>query len=136
MARVVLTHPEAGGLDAMLGGLIGAAVEQPDKASLLDTMKGTVTIVVPDAEVEVGLRFDDGVCTIGPRAIPRSTLRLTMPSDVLLGMSTVPLLGGLPSVLTAEGRGFAKKLLTREVRISGIQHVGLLTQLTRLLSLA
>lgn len=135
MAEVVLVHPEGGGLDAMLAGLIAAAVEKPDKAALLDSMRGTVTIVVPDAEVEVGLRFADGVCSVSPRGVPGSGLRVTLASDVLLGLSTVPLLMGLPSVLTPDGRAFTRKVLTREVRIGGLRHVVLLTQLTRLLSL-
>jgi hypothetical protein len=135
VAQVVLAHPEGGGLDAMIAGLLGAAVEDPAKATLLDSMRGGVTIVVPDAEVEVGLRFDGGVCTVTPRGVPGSDLQITMASDVLLGLSTVPLLLGLPSVLSADGRAFTRKLLTREVRIRGLRHVLLLTQLTRLLSL-
>ena len=135
MAEVVLVHPEGGGLDAMLAGLLSAAVEAPEKARLLDSMRGSATIVVPDAEVEVGLTFADGVCTVSPRRVPGSDLTITMPSDVLLGLSTVPLLAGLPSVLTPDGRAFARKVLTREVRIGGLRHVVLMTQLNRLLSL-
>ncbi len=136
MAQVVLADPDAAGLDSMLAGLITSAVSHPAKARLLDQMKGTVTIVVPDAEVEVGLRFSSGTCRVESGPIPGSTLRLTMPSDVLLELSTIPLLAGMPSVLDPAGRAFTMKVLTGQVRIGGIQHVGLLTQLNRLLSLA
>lgn len=136
MAEVVLSDPEAAGLDAMLAGLITAAIAEPAKAALLDRMVGTVTIVVPDAEVEVGLRFSRGTCRVESGPIPGSTITLTMPSDVLLELSSIPLLAGLPSLLHPDGRTFAMKVLTGKVRIGGMQHVGLLTQLNQLLSVA
>lgn len=135
MASVVLTDPENGGLDAMLAGLLSAAIEQPAKARVLDATNGTVTIAVPDAEVEVGLRFGNGVCQVSPAGIPGSKVRIEMPSDVLMSFSTIPLLYGLPSVLTPEGRAFTTKLLKREVRISGLWHLTLVRQVNTLLSL-
>lgn len=135
MAQVVLADPEAAGLDAMLAALLTAAVEQPEKARVLDAMSGTVTIVVPDAEVEVGLRFGNGVCQVYSSAIPGSKVRIEMSSEELMGFSTIPLLHGLPSVLTPAGRAFTRKLLTREVRIAGLWHLTLVRQLNTLLSL-
>ena len=136
MAQVVLADPDAAGLDAMLAALVTGAIADPAKAALLDRMAGSVTIVVPDAEVEVGLRFSHGTCRVESGPIPGSTITLTMPSDVLLELSTIPLLAGLPSVLHPAGRAFTRKLLTGQVRIGGIQHLGLLTQLNQLLSVA
>ncbi|HVF21300.1 MAG TPA: hypothetical protein VNA14_13820 [Mycobacteriales bacterium] len=136
MAQVVLADPEAAGLDAMLAGLVTAAIADPAKAALLDRMVGTVTIHVPDAEVEVGLRFSGGTCRVESGPIPGSTITLTMPSDVLLELSNLPLLAGMPSLLHPGGRAFAIKVLTGKVRIGGLQHVGLLTQLNQLLSVA
>lgn len=133
---MVLADPAAEGLAAMLHALLSAAVEDPARARLLDGTRGTVTITVPDAEVTVGLRFANGTCTVHGGAIARSDLSVRMPSDALLGLSTVPLLLGLPSPLTTEGRAFTKRMLTGEVRIGGIWHVGLLTRLNRLLSVA
>ena len=136
MAQVVLVDPENGGLDAMLAGLLTAAVEKPEKARVLDAMNGTVTIAVPDAEVEVGLRFGKGICQVYPSAIPGSKVRIEMPSDTLMGFSTIPLLAGMPSVLTPQGRTFTKQVLSRQVRISGLWHLKLVTQVNTLLSLA
>ncbi len=137
MAEVILTDPDNGGLDAMLHGLIASAVAEPRRARVLEQMKGVVTIAVPDAEVEVGLRFSNGVCRVSPAGIPGSTVRIEMPSETLLSFSTIPLLYGLPSVLTAEGRAFTKQVLTREVRIAGlVRHLKLVTQLNTLLSVA
>ena len=135
MARVVLVDPEVGGLDAMLAALLTSAIEKPEKARILDAANGTVTIAVPDAEVEVGLRFGNGVCQVYPTAIPGSKVRIEMPSETLMGFSTIPLLAGMPSVLTPQGRAFAKQVLAREVRISGLWHLKLVTQLNTLLSL-
>ena len=135
MATVVVVDPDNGGLDAMLAGLLSAAIEKPEKARVLDAMNGTVTIAVPDAEVEVGLRFKDGLCQVYPSAIPGSKVRIEMASETLMSFSTIPLLGGLPSVLTPEGRAFTTKLLKREVRIGGLWHLTLVRQLNTLLSL-
>lgn len=135
MASVVLADPENGGLDAMLAALLTSAVSDPAKARVLDSMNGTVTIAVPDAEVEVGLRFSGGVCRVHPAAIPGSKVRIEMPSETLMGFSTIPLMYGMPSVLTPEGRAFTKQVLTRQVKISGLRHVKLITQLNTLLSL-
>lgn len=135
MAQVVLADPEAAGLSSMLAALLSSAVEKPEKARVLDAMKGTVTIAVPDAEVEVGLRFEGGTCHVQDGPILGSTVRITMPSDTLMGFSTIPLLAGLPSPLTAPGRAFTKQMLTRRVRIQGLRHLYLVTQLNTLLSL-
>ena len=136
MAEVILTDPGNGGLDAMLAGLLSGAIEQPAKATVLDAMRGVVTVAVPDAEVEVGLRFSNGTCRVSPQGIPGSTVRIEMPSETLLSFSTIPLLYGLPSVLTPEGRAFTKQVLTRQVRITGlVRHLKLVTQLNTLLSL-
>lgn len=133
--RVVLDEG-AEGLAAMLHGLLSAAVEDPAKERLLDRMRGAATIRVPDAEVEVGLRFVGGSVTVYDHALDSSDVTLTMPSETLLALPSVPLLLGLPSVLTPGGRDFAKQVLTRKVRIRGMRHVGLLTGLTTLLSVA
>ncbi|HEV2891633.1 MAG TPA: hypothetical protein VGX28_14765 [Frankiaceae bacterium] len=135
MATVVVVDPDNGGLDAMLAGLLSAVAEDPAKARLLDTTNGTVTIAVPDAEVEVGLRFGNGVCQVYPSAIPGSKVRIEMPSETLMSFSTIPLLYGMPSVLTPEGRAFTRQVLTRRVRISGLRHLGLVRRLNTLLSL-
>ena len=135
MAQVILADPENGGLDAMLAALLTSAAENPAKAKILDAMSGTVTIAVPDAEVSVGLRFRNGVCQVYPDAIPGSKVRIEMPSDTLMAFSTIPLLAGMPSVLTPEGRAFTQQVLKRQVRIGGLWHVKLVTQLNTLLSL-
>lgn len=136
MASVVLADPENGGLDAMLAGLLTAAAETSAKARVLDAMHGTVTIAVPDAEVEVGLRFSNGVCKVHPAAIPGSKVRIEMPSETLMSFSMLPLMFGMPSLRTPEGRAFTRQVLTREVRITGLRHLKLITQLNTLLSLA
>lgn len=133
--RVVLDEG-AEGLAAMIHGLLSAAVDDPRKAELLDKMRGTVAIRVPDAEVEVGLRFAGGGVTVYDHALDRSDVTLTMPAETLLSLPSVPLLLGLPSILTPGGRDFAKQVLTRKVRITGLRHTGLVTGLTTLLSVA
>lgn len=133
----VVVDDGAEGLAAMLGALLAAAAEDPAKARVLDRMRGTVTIEVPDAEVTVGLRFGNGTCRVSPGAIPGSAVRIEMPADVLMGFSTIPLRYGLPSPLAPEGREFVRRLLRREVRIGGlVRHLTLVRRLDVLLSVA
>ncbi len=136
MAEVVDADPDQAGLHTMLVGLLAGAIEDPAKAAILDRMTGTVTITLPDVDVRVGLRFRSGVCRVHAGPIPGSKVHLEMPSGTLLGMASVPLLAGLPSPLSPDGRDFARQLLTRRVRIQGLRHIGLLTGLNRLLSVA
>jgi hypothetical protein len=136
MAEVILADPDAEGLDSMLAGLLRGAITDPSKAKILDAMSGTVTIAVPDAEVEVGLRFGQGICRVLSSGIPGAKVRIEIPSEDLLAMSTIPLLAGLPSVRTKDGRAFQVKLLKRQIRIRGMRHLRLITQLNKLLSLA
>lgn len=135
MAEVVLADPDAQGLDAMIAALLTSAIADPVKARILDAMRGAVQITVPDAEVTIGLYFAGGVCRVANGRVPHPTISLTAPSDVMLAMSTVPLTFGLPAVNTVEGREFLGKVFRREIRISGMQHVFLLSQLNRLMSL-
>lgn len=136
MSEVVLVDPEAAGLPAMLAALIEAAVADPARAALLDRTRGRVTIVVPDAEVTVGLHFADGICRVVSGALDRSDVVLTLDSATLLDLPSVPLLAGLPSVLHPRGRAFARAVLRRRVVIRGVRHVGLVTALNRLLTVA
>lgn len=134
MAEVVLADPEAAGLPAMVAALLVASAEQPAKASVLAAMRGTVTLVVPDAEVEVGLRFGGGRCTVQAGQLAGAAVRITMPAEELMGMSTMPLLFGLPSLFAPEGRELTRKLVRRQVRIEGLRHLRLVRQLTTVLA--
>jgi hypothetical protein len=134
LARVVV-EDGAEGLAVMLGALLASVDVNPSKGRILDAMNGTVTIAVPDAEVEVGLRFSPGTCRVYGAAIAGSKVRIEMPSDTLMAFSTIPLMWGLPSVLSPEGRAFNVALLKRQVRITGLRHLTLIRQLNTLLSL-
>ncbi|HVE64822.1 MAG TPA: hypothetical protein VNB94_13610 [Mycobacteriales bacterium] len=135
MAQVVVADPEAAGLTAMLAGLIEAAITTPAKAAILDAMRGSVAIVVPDAEVEVAMHFGGGVCRVESGPTPSATVRLSMPADVLLDLPSLPLFAGFPSLLAPGGRAFARRVLAGDVQISGMRHLRLLAQLNRLLAL-
>ena len=135
MARVVLDDG-AEGLAAMLAALLSAAAEDPAKVRVLDAASGTVTVAVPDAGVEAGLRFLRGTCRVSASAVPGADVRIEMPSETLLSFSSIPLRHGLPSPRAPEGRAFLRALLRREVRVGGLRHLGLLRQVTTLLSVA
>jgi hypothetical protein len=134
VAEVVVVDQDAAGLPAMVGGLLAAAAEDPAKARILDSMRGTVTIVIPDAGAEIGLRFLSGVCRVHGAPIPGSDVRIEAGADQLLGLTNAPTLLGLPSPFAAAGRDVARRLWRREIRVSGFRHVTLVRQLTTVLS--
>lgn len=132
---MVLADPAATGLDALVAALLREAMKNPSKVALLEQMRGTVTLTIPDQDAEIGLRFADGVATVLPSAVPGAMLRLSLPSPVLASMGSTPVLPfvGIPSPLSSGGRDLYKALLTRAVRIGGAHHVVLLNQVTSLL---
>lgn len=135
--RVVLADPAANGLDAMIAAVLTEVLKQPAKVALLDQMRGTVTLTIPDQSAEVGLRFADGVATVLPSGVPGAMLHLTVPSTVLMAMGSakqLPLIG-LPSPATAGGRDLYLALLTRRMKIGGLRHARLLGQFGTLLRL-
>jgi hypothetical protein len=132
---VVLEDPDAGGLPAILAALLTAAVADPAKAALLSRTTGTVGIRVPDADLAVVLRFGGGHCRIGGGDPGAADLRLTMDSALLLGLSRVPLFGGLPSPWAPQGRAVLRDLAARRLRIGGLTHLRLLRRVTLLLHL-
>lgn len=135
MAEVVLADPEAAGLDSMLAGLLQSAITDPAKAAILDRMAGAIELTVPDADVVVGLVFAGGRCEVRSGPLAHAQVRMSVPSEQVMSLSTIPLLLGMPSVRTPEGRAFTRDVLTRRIRIRGLRHVGLITALNRLLSL-
>lgn len=133
-AAVEYLDAEPNGLAAMVGGLIGANLERdPDRAGRIRPT--SVSIDARDAEVAITLRLAPGVVRVANGIVPPTHLRIRADSEMLLGLSAVPLRFGLPDVLTAEGRSVVRKLLSRELRVEGLlRHPRRLAMLTSLLA--
>jgi hypothetical protein len=133
---LVAREGDVDGLGGMLAGLVEANLERdPARASLLRDITGTINIVAPDAEAEVGLEIAGGVLSVYPDAFRHPGIEIRGASDVLLELTSVPLRFGLPDVMTPGGRAVMTRMLRRELRVKGmVAHPVLLGRLNRLLS--
>ena len=116
----------------MLADLIrGNIARDPDREELLD-QPGRVNLNVTDAEVEIGMKFEDGLLHIGePLAEP--DLTFACESHVLMTLTGVPLRFGMPDQLTKEGRMVAGWLVNGTLNVKGLpRHLPLMIRLNRL----
>jgi hypothetical protein len=136
MERVIVT-PEAPGLGQMLGDLIkGNIAAHPDRLALLERAHGSVNINATDAEVEVGLVFTGQELSIGT-AVAKPDIAIACDSETLMALSSVPLRMGRPDVMTPQGRGVIKKIVSRQLKVRGmVAHAKLMTQLQKLISVS
>jgi hypothetical protein len=134
----VVVDPDVEGLGVMLADLVRGNIEAtPDRARLLQGLKGRINVHVPDAEVDVGLEFMGGQMLVRSRPFPRADLDITTDAETLMGMSTVPLRFGMPDASKADGRAVVGKMLRGQLKVRGmVTKPKLLTRLQRLLSVA
>ena len=119
----------------MLGGIIEANLEQhPDRERLLSP-PAVIGIRVPDVPAAVSIRLAPERVQLRSGLVGRPDLLIQADSDILLGLSTVPLRWGLPDVRAAEGREVVGHLARRRLRIKGmVHHPKALARLNKLLS--
>jgi hypothetical protein len=137
VAEVRFIDHEPNGLAAMLGGLIQANLAaHPDRAVYL-TDPAVFSVRVPDADVGVSIRISAGRVAIRNGVVGRAHVRIEADSEVLVGLSAVPLRFGLPDVTRKEGRAVMGDVIRRRLRIRGLLvHPGKLARLNRLLSVS
>jgi hypothetical protein len=133
--RVVLTDAEPNGLARMLAGLLEANLaRRPERAALL--RPGVVEVDAADAAVAVTVRFDEGSVRVSNGSTtPRPDVRVRASGHDLLALSAAPLRLGFPDPLRPEGRAVLRRILSRQVRVSGmVRHPVVLSRFSRLLS--
>jgi hypothetical protein len=135
---------EENGLAVMLSDLVRQNLEsKPHKKHDFAALDGVVAIVADDADVALTLRFDAGRLRIhdGIVGIPDVTIR--GPSDTILALSNMPLLGklGLPIPHPRDKeavkvvRGVMDAMKSGAFHIYGAAfHIPLLMRLTRVMS--
>ena len=126
---------EPEGLAAMLGGIIEGNLEaHPERTALLSPVS-VVAIRVPDAGTDVSLRLSPERVQVRNGTVGRADIVIQADSEMLMGLSSVPLRFGLPDLGTAEGRHVIGQLVRRKLRIKGmLRHPGKLARLNKLLS--
>lgn len=120
----------------MLGGLIEANVTaRPEKRADFDRLRARVGIAAEDAGEAVTLDFEGGSLTVHNGLQPGRDLTIAADSETVLQLSNLrigPL--GMPVYHDATGRSVVGKLLTRKLRIRGMQKMALLNRVTRVFS--
>lgn len=134
MATVEYGDAEPNGLAAMIGGLIEANLAQhPEREGLL--RPALVGIEASDAEVALTLRLAPGRVHVANGIVGRPQVVVRGDSETLTDLTSVPLRLGFPDATTAEGRAVTRKLLRRELRVTGLlTHPDVVSRLNRLLS--
>ncbi|MCA1726638.1 MAG: hypothetical protein LC722_02985, partial [Actinobacteria bacterium] len=119
-AQVVYADEEPNGLATMLGGLIeGNLALHPQREKLL--RPAIIGVVAPDARVAVTFSISRGLVTVSNGA-PRKKADLVIKasSDLLVGLSSVPLKLGLPDLRTEAGREVNRRILKGEIKVKGM----------------
>jgi hypothetical protein len=124
------------GLANMVADLIRAnVVSSPYKARVFSRLQGSVGLSATDAEVSLTLVFSRGSCVIRDGIAPGIGASVTTDSESIIEMSNVNLVGGLPFLFDAAGRGIARKVLGGSIRIRGlVRHPVTLMRLAIVLS--
>ena len=100
------------GLANMVADLIRANVESsPYKARVFSRLEGSIGLSATDAEVSLTLVFSRGSCVVHDGIAEDIDTSVTTDSESIIEMSNVNLVGGLPSLFDAAGRGIVKKAL-------------------------
>jgi hypothetical protein len=133
-ATVEYVDEEPNGLAGMLGGLIEANLAQhPEREALLQP--AVIGITAPDAGVSVTLQIAPGRVGVANGLQGKPHLLVVAESDMLMGLSSVPLRFGLPDNMTEEGRAVTASMLKGRIKVRGLaRHPGKLARLNKLLS--
>jgi hypothetical protein len=121
----------------MIADLIeGNLNNHPSRSRLLRGPERRVQILAPDVEGEVGLAIGNGMVRVSSGRQQAPAIEISTDSETLLDLPRARLLGGLPSIADPIGRSVTRKMLTGRLKVRGIRHLGLLTRVQRLLTVA
>ena len=109
------------GMAVMLADLLTQNMEQnPEKANQFRRLSCVVGITAKDAEVKLTMFFNNGSCMVYDGIVGNPDLNIIADSEVILGLSTVPLRGGLPDPFDKDGRAMIKQILSGQLKIQGM----------------
>jgi hypothetical protein len=132
---VRFADPEPNGLADLVGRLIEANLERrPDRRALL--RPSVVELVASDADTAATVVLSAGMVEISNTTRGRTPhLCVVAGADDLLELSSAPLRFGFPDALDPRGRSVLRRIVRRDVRVSGmVRHPIRLSRFTRLLS--
>jgi hypothetical protein len=120
---------------SMLGGIIEGNLEQNPGRTRLLAPPAVVSIRVPDVPAEVSIRLTSERVQVRSGLVSRPDVLIQADSEILLGLSSVPLRFGVPDLATGPGREVVGHMVRRRLRIKGmLRHPKVLARLNKLLS--
>ncbi len=124
------------GLALMLADLLNQNLEQhPAKIRHFRRLNGNVCITANDAGVALTMVFGQGNCVVYDGMLGKPKLSIETDSEAVLGLSTVPLIAGLPDIFKEEGRVILGQILSGKIKIKGLLfHPLMLIALTNVFS--
>jgi hypothetical protein len=120
----------------MLGGLIEANIERPEKRDDFDSLEARVGIQVLDIDESVTLDFRGGNLMVsnGLKRDRRITIRTDADTVMMLSNLAIGPFG-MPIYIDSVGRGIVTKLLTGGLKIDGmLANIPTLNHVTRVFS--
>ena len=121
---------EDAGLASMLAELIRLNLAaHPGRRKDFDRLNADIVIEARDAEVTITLAFGGGTLIVHAGVHGDPGIRISADSATVLELSTLRIIGGVPSLLGAKGRRLIGKLAAGEVKIRGLRRVLTLVRL-------
>lgn len=112
---------EENGLALMLKGLLEESIAaSTSKRLAFQAMRSSFAIAARDAEVQVTLSFDRGLCAIHDGIYAQPALFLDADTDKIPEMSQLKIRFGLPWLMDDAGKNFVRSLVKKQIQIKGI----------------
>ena len=134
---VTFADPEPNGLADLLGRLLEANLAtHPGRRRLLG--RSVVELMATDADVSASVRLSPGGAEIANGGAEAGAhVSVVGHGQDLIDLAAAPLRLGLPDVLHRSGRSVVRRILGRDVRVSGMfRHPVRMSRFLRLLSVA
>jgi hypothetical protein len=124
------------GLAVILKELIVQNLEQnPDKISDFNRLSIDIGLIVPDAEIEIHLKFSRGTLTICSGIRERPSLIIVSDSDQVLALSNVKIKWGMPYYFDEQGKEVLSAMREKRIRVKGLFfHFPSLLRFSRIMS--
>jgi hypothetical protein len=134
---VAFADPEPNGLANLVGRLLEANLgSHPERQRLL--APSVIELTATDADVSVTVRLMPARAEVANgRAGPGAHVSVEGKGQDLIDLAAVPLRIGLPDLLHRSGRSIVRRILRRDVQVSGmLRHPTRMSRFLRLLSVA
>jgi hypothetical protein len=124
------------GLAVILKDLIIQNLEQkPDKISDFNRISVDIGLIVPDAGIEIHLKFSKGTLTVCSGIRGRPDLIIVSDSEQVLALSNVKIKWGLPYYFDEQGKEVLNAMREKRIRVKGLFfHFPSLVRFSRIMS--